>query len=388
MVSMIFLLLACGPVNRLQELDHKGRVLATGVATISEGNYSAFEAYEKLHRLPGYHLASRNTLRDAAGNISNALFSSQRDAQGNSHILAQMPDGQQTEIYVIAGRTYIYDKRYEGWLDPNTLPAAERTSQDILYRFEANQFSLPLQLLSQFGAVPTEANQEVIEGRAATRYELDYVIGQLTKTFAARRTNNSELEGAIWIDDETGALLRAEIRFYEDNASYPNQEFVLEISQIGNIAPIILPSPSINPQAVVSATATAQAWSALQMKIIYQDERVDFEVIPVQISQATGKLAGPTAHLLLALRRLPPRLLLQPEAELFLSQLRQQLSLSIPSQNMVVNSTGFQLEKIDRDAQTIDVIYFFEAALEDFSHVELILSGPGNPIFAPVPVSR
>jgi hypothetical protein len=388
MVFLILLVLACGPFNRLQELNHKGRVLATGVATISEGNYSAFEAYEKLYRLPGYHLESRNTIRDAAGNISNATVSSQRDAQGNTHTLAQMPDGQQIEIYVVAGRTYVYDSRYEGWLDPNTLPAAERTNQDILYRFEANQFSLPLQLLPQFGAVPTETNREVIEGRAAIRYELDYVIGQLTKTFAARLNNSAELEGAIWIDEETGALLKAEIRFYEDNATYPNQEFVLEISQIGNIAPINLPAPPISPQAVISATATAQAWSALQIKINYQDEPVDFEVIPVQISQAVGNSAKPTAHLLLSLRQLPPHLLVQPDTELFLTQLRRQLTLSIPSLNMIVNSTGFQIEKIDRDNQTIEVIYFFESALEDFNYVELILSGLGNPTFAPVPVSK
>jgi hypothetical protein len=79
-----------------------------------------------------------------------------------------------------------------------------------------------------------------------------------------------------------------------------------------------------------------------------------------------------------------------------LGQLREQLTLSIPERNLIVTSNGFRLADSgsqdltgqDLAGQELDleVFYFFNADLEDFSHIELILSGQGNPLFAPVPV--
>jgi hypothetical protein len=75
------------------------------------------------------------------------------------------------------------------------------------------------------------------------------------------------------------------------------------------------------------------------------------------------------------------------EAEPFLAQLGEQLTLSIPKKNLVVKSNGFQIETIDPENDALTVIYFFETELGDFSHVELILASPGNPVLAAVPVA-
>jgi hypothetical protein len=383
-VVLLLVLLACGPVEQLQELNHRARVLATGVATIREGNYSALDAYQNLDKLPGYHLESRTILRDGNGNVSTLLLIDKRDPQGNGYTLTQTSAGQQKELYIIEGHSYIYDPRYEGWVDTEAIAATGQEDSSSANSAEVVQLGLPLELLAQLGAVPRESGHEFIQGRSATRYELDYVIDQLAKTFAAKPANaRAVLQGVIWVDDETGALLRSEILLYENGLEQPRQEVVLEVSQIGNIAPIIAPTPIVNPGAIVSATATAQAWSALQIKLNYQGEPLSFELTPIQISQESSL----TARMQLLLRQLPPHLLSMTEAEPFLAQLGEQLTLSIPKKNLVVKSNGFQIETIDPENDALTVIYFFETELGDFSHVELILASPGNPVLAAVPVA-
>ena len=69
-------------------------------------------------------------------------------------------------------------------------------------------------------------------------------------------------------------------------------------------------------------------------------------------------------------------------------QLRQQLTLSIPQRNLIVTSGGFEVADSNAINRSLSVSYFFNADLEDFSHVELILSGQGNPVFVPVSVER
>jgi hypothetical protein len=285
---------------------------------------------------------------------------------------------------VVDSQHYIYDEEYQGWIE--TGPRLKVQSSPDAYWLAAGEFSLPIRLLSQFGAVPRKTSQEVVQGRQATRYDLDYVIGELTETFADKPGRAStDLQGTIWIDDETGALLRLEVFFYESKErEEPTQEFLLEVSQIGNITPIVSPAPVVDPEAIVSATATAQAWTALQVSVSYREELVQFELVPVQMQPGSG---GTGARMELILRRLPGQFLLEPEAEQFLTQLREQLRLSIPKNNLVVMSSGFQINQIDADHHLIEVVYFFDTSLEDFSHVELILSGSGNPLVAPVPVA-
>ena len=127
--ALLLLGLACGPLNRLQELTQKGRVLATGVAVMEEGNFLAFEAYEKLQRLPGYRLESRSTFRDRAGNLSTTMTTSDYDSRGNAYIITQTPDGQQQELYFVEGHTYIFDAEHEGWLDLGAVSPADRKTR-------------------------------------------------------------------------------------------------------------------------------------------------------------------------------------------------------------------------------------------------------------------
>ena len=86
------------------------------------------------------------------------------------------------------------------------------------------------------------------------------------------------------------------------------------------------------------------------------------------------------------LRQLPAKLFQKATQEPFLAELGQRLSLSIPQRNATAPSNSFRLEQSDADQRTLDILYFFQANLENFSHVELVLSGQGNPAFAPVPV--
>ena len=89
----------------------------------------------------------------------------------------------------------------------------------------------------------------------------------------------------------------------------------------------------------------------------------------------------------LVLRQLPPSIDSDPNLEAFLTQLEQQLKLSIPQHNLVVAGNGYRVDKIDLPAHSVEVVYFFGVDLEDLAHVELILAGPGNPIVAAVPVA-
>lgn len=386
-ILALLLLLACGPLNQLQELNRKGRALATGVAILGNGNYLAFEAYEKLNQLPGYRLESRNTIRDSAGNLSTYSIISRYDANGNVHTLIQTADGRQHEIYVVDGHTYTFEAKYNGWVDMGNIPPEEAPHPNSAIPTAWRQFSNPIQLLSQFGAVPTEAGQETLQNRPTTRYTLEYVAADLAQTFGNPPNRaTADLHGTLWVDNQTGALLKSEIFFYATNARQPSHEFLLETSQIGGIEPITTPEPVVNPAAVASATATAQAWSVLQMQLNYQGAPIAFKVVPLEIDPAANGIDR-NAQMHLVLRQLPQEVLAQADVEPFLTYLGQQLTLSIPRHNLVVTSSGFQIENVDTQKRSIEVIYQFEADLKDFSHVELILTGTGNPVFAPVPVA-
>ncbi len=374
--ALLLLLLACGPLDRLQELNRKGRVLATGVAIIDQGDYLAFEAYHNLKKLPGYQLESRTTLRDNNGALSTITTILQHDAQGNSYSVTQSPNGDRIETYIVDGRAYVYESTYKGWVEttPDSMPSGS----------PATSLTHPIRLISQLGAVPTKAGQETLQGRAATRYNLEYITAELAKTLGKGQSAGAvELHGTLWVDDQTGALLKSEILFYENNARQPSQEYLLETSQIGNIPPIAAPSPLVNPAAVVDATATAQAWSVLQVKLDHQGSIISFEVIPVEIGQHNS-----SAGMRLILRQLPANLLSEADAQAFLTRFGQQLKLSIPQQNLVTASAGFEAQSLSPQTQSIEVIYFFEVDLKELDHVELVLSSPGNPLFAAVPVAN
>ncbi len=385
-IIIALLLLACGPLNRLQDLNRKGRVLATGVAVIGKGNYLAFEAYEKLQRLPGYRLEDRSTVRDQAGNLSTLITIKEYDPQGNAYILTLTPDGQQNEIYFVDGHTYVFENQYDGWTDRGATTPAEAQQTGDSFPAELNRIENVMQLLPQFGAVPTEAGKETIQNRPVTRYELEYVTAELAETFGDQVDAVTNLHGTLWIDDQTGALLKSEIFLYDKESRQPRREFLLEVSEIGNIAPILPPSPVIDPAAIVAATATAQAWSVLQVTVQYQNQPISFELAPIRVSPASPDSPNLSAGMQISLRQLPSNLPLDTEAELFLEQLSLQLTLSIPEHNKMVTSSGFEIESIDSRTGSMEAVYFFDADLEDFSYVELIVARQGNPLFVPVPV--
>jgi hypothetical protein len=380
-VALLMFILACGPLSQLQTLNQKGRALATGVAVVGQGDYAAFEAYQKLNQLPGYRLENRAIFRDSAGVRSVFTSLSEHDAQGNIHIVSLSPDGRQDETFLIAGQTYVFEPKYNGWV--NVTGVSGQTGQPA----GVNQISRSIQLLAQFGAVPTPAGQEPIQGRPATRYKLEYIAAELAQALSNRpATSPVKLQGTLWVDNQTGALLRSELLFYESDARQPSQEFFLEVSDIGAIAAIGPPAPIVNPEAVVAATATAQAWTVQQVNLNYKNTPVAFELIPLEAGQLSAD-PTPKAQVNIMLRRLPPDFNLNTDLEPFLKFLQQQLSLSIPRQNLVAPSNNFQLESADEQNDTAQAAYFFEVNLGDYNHVELIIANPGNPIFVAVPVA-
>ena len=243
-----------------------------------------------------------------------------------------------------------------------------------------------MHLLTQFGAAPTESGHERLNNRPATRYRLGYVVTEMAEIFGQELADSPlDLRGTLWVDDETGVLLKSEILLYQGETNLPTQEFVLEISQINDLAPIEVPLPVVDPAAIVAATATAQAWTILDVRLDYRGEQVSFKVIPRQVTQIPNS-SPRRAEVQLLLRQLPDNLF--GELEPFLAQLREQLTLSIPKRNLVVTSSGYRLEISNRDEQIVNVVYLFNADLEEFSHAELIISGVGNPLFSPVPIEE
>ncbi len=383
-VALLLLLLACGPLDRLREVNQPENTLATRVALIDESSHLAPDAYQKIETLPGYHLENQTITWDSAGNQTRQITISDYDARGNVHTITHSLDGHKNELYIVEGRTYLFDEQYQGWLDLEDLPA--ETQQATPLRFNPESGFNMGQLLSQFAAIPVESGREQMAERRAIRYELQPIVAEMAEALGQEPTSSgSKPQGLLWIDEQSGALLKSNILLYEAGRLQPVQEYLLEISQIGQIEPITVPTPLINPAAVVAATATAQAWTVLNVVLDYREERLEFELIPVRISQLPN--ASPrSAEVQLILRHLPDHLFPEATLEPFLAHLREQMRLSIPKRNLVVTSSGFRLENSDAQNQTLTVHYLFNADLEDFDHIELILSGPGNPLFAPVPV--
>jgi hypothetical protein len=143
----------------------------------------------------------------------------------------------------------------------------------------------------------------------------------------------------------------------------------------------------VDPLAIVAATATAQAWTVLPVELEHQGTLINFEVIPLQITQTPTEPSG-QAEVRLILKQLPDHLFLGAKLEPFLVQLRHQMTLSLPRENLVVTSSGFRLDSSDSKEHRADVLYFFNADLTGFSHAELIIAVQGNPLIAPVPVER
>lgn len=383
---LLLTLLACGPADRLREFNRQRQALATGAAILDENNDLVAEAYRKMQRLPGYRLESRSIVQDSTGNRTLQLVVSEIDTQGNRHVLTQAGDGGQQEHYLVGDHTYMFEPQYDGWVEASAAgPIAAQPTGEALLTGPGSAGSV-VQLLTEFATVPVKSGREKLDDRAATRYKLQYIVPEIAKAFG-QDAAEIDLRGTLWVDDATGALLKSEILLYEGSTSLPAQEYLLEVSEIGLIEPIAVPTPVVDPVAIAAATATAEAWTVLNAELDFRGELIRFELIPVEVRQVPSS-SPRSAAMHLVLRQLPPRIFSESEREPFLVQLREQLSLSIPERNLIITSSGFQPASEDAQNQTLDVDYFFNADLETFGYIELIFSQPGNPYFVPVPVER
>jgi hypothetical protein len=383
---LLLILLACGPADRLREFNRQRQAAATGAAILDENNDLVAEAYRKMQRLPGYRLESRSIIQDGTGNRTVQVVVSEVDAQGNRHVLTQAGDGGQQEHYLVDGHTYVFEAQYDGWIEASSAgSAAAQPAGEALLTGPGSVGSV-VQLLTEFATVPAKSGRETLDDRAATRYKLQYIVPEIAEAFG-RDAAEIDLRGTLWVDDATGALLKSEILLYVDSTSLPAQEYLLEVSEIGRIEPIAVPTPVVDPAAIVAATATAEVWTVLNAKLDFRGESIRFELIPVEVRQVPDS-SPRSAAMHITLRQVPQQIFSEGEQEPFLVQLREQLSLSIPERNLIITSSGFQPVDEDAQNQTLEVTYFFNADLETFGHVELIFSQPGNPYFVPVPVER
>jgi hypothetical protein len=369
---LLLMTLACGPLYRLQEFNRQNQVTPTATSPTGKKNeLNIAAAFAKTQTLPGYRFEHQHIFRDDDRQIKLAT-SGEVDSWGNLYLLDQSSEGQTQETFVIDDRVYEFSSKYQGWInstDPSDLDdniIADLTSVKKI-----------IQLTTHAGTVPIEIKQETLLNRRTRRYSVaDTVQSDQTQV---------DLRGTLWIDDETGAIIKLELFLYRDSDSLPAEEFILSIDNIGNVETITIPSPVVNPTTADAATETAQSQQALPAKMNYQGEIIKFDVIPMKAIRLLNS-APRQAEIVLMLNRLPGNLFLEESFDPFLAQLREQLTLSIPEQNLVVTSAGYQLADKNPINRTLKVSFTFNADLENQSHVELILAGPGNPIIMPVPV--
>jgi hypothetical protein len=357
-------------------LNRSRQILATLETMVEEGDRPALTAYQRLHKLPGYQLEGRHIIRTKDGDETVNQISTTYDENGNSHTVRHGAAGQTDESYLVGGRLYYFDPQQQIWVE------AENASGD----YGNIDYQFPFHWLGQMGIIPTATGQDTIAQRPATRYSLRSIMSELMGAVGQPdAAPTSRLQGTLWVDEETGALLKSELLLFENGSSQPIQEFALEVVKVGDIAPIEAPSSAASPGAAIAATATAQAWSAVQVTLNLrdQDQPTTFALIPVEIRQLNPGLAS----LQIILQQLPANVLVSPELDSFLDELEKRLTLSIPQNNLTTASMQYQLEEVDPIQTRLTVRYSFNADLDNFDHVELIITGSGNPIFAPVPVA-
>lgn len=374
-------LLACTSLSRLSLVNQS----EPAGEVVEEQPGLMLESYEKLRRLPGYRLESQRIIQNQPGQLAKLIMITEQDKQGNSHSWITTPEGQELEQVVVAGHAYIFETQHNGWVDLAEA-ADEPSPAGELYTASLAQLVEPVQRLSQLGLVPVKIGQESWQNRVVTRYQVQDIGVDLGAALGAGvEQTPMELQGTLLIDQDTGALLKLELLFYEDKARQPSQELLLQVTQIGRIKPVSMPSPVVSPAAMVAATATAQAWLTFPAELDYLGKPVTFEIIPLK-TQSSKNISELEMQFLL--RRLPAHLLQGTQAELFLDYLQQRLQLSLPEHNLVLLSHTFRLDHIDTQQGSVEATFFFEVDLAEFDQVELILAGSGNPLLMTAPVER
>jgi len=379
--------LACTLPTQLVTLDKPVEESpATKIAGLNRNHQLATEAYAKIDTLASYRQEIQQRLLEPDGGSAEIMLIKERDAAGNLHLTLNSAAGQPQEIYIVEGQAYSYDSDYEGWVAV-ALPATNGLGQWLGQRGIGAEFNEnPAQILAQFGAVPGQASQGTWAGRPARYYELAHIMTEMAAAFDQPIDSLVlNLKGGLWIDEATGALLKSEFALIEEATGQERQHYRLELTEINILPAITLPGPVVDPAAIVAATATAQVWTNLVGEMNFRGTPVTFELIPLTASQRPDS-SPLQAEVQILIRQLPDHILRPDNIDPFLTQLRQQLTLSLPRRNLIVTSSGYQGEQVNPETSSLTVVYTFNADLEDFDRAELIFAGPGNPQFAPVPV--
>ncbi|MEM7343868.1 MAG: hypothetical protein AAF485_06465 [Chloroflexota bacterium] len=388
-ILIILVTMACSPLTQLRTLtqSQEQQDLATRTTIINENSNLAIEAYNHLSLLPGYRQEMLITWRDGSGALVNQLVTTRYDTMGQSHTLYQLQEDGYHEFYVIDEQTYTFNPPHQGWVNLGSIsPIAAYQQEQNLGPAGLWLTDNPFQLLTQLGVIPTQVGQEIIEGRAVIRYELQPIMAEIAEIVGQTSlTAPTNVNGTLWLDNETQAVIKAEIFVYDQESTQPSQTVSLQIHDIGAIEPIVQPSPIIDINAVVAATSTAEAWVAFPIEIIYKGTPIPFEMVPLNVAVVPNSSPS-SLQVYLVLRQIPNDLMTDLHIEPFLAQLRQQLTLSIPEENLIVTSSGFELGQYEAASNTLNVSFFFNAALETQNHIELIVAQAGNPLFVPIPV--
>lgn len=369
----VFSTLTCGALLRLPNLTPSDSSnLATRLAVLAEGQQLTSQAYNNLQRLPSYRLESQLMLRDPSGTELTQRVIHTYDEWGNIHTVVLLPTGLPVEMYYINGNTYVYREASQGWIDLGAISPMAAQHQDYLPPVGLlDGVAAPVAVLTQVGLTPIETGRESLNGRVVTHYRLTALTADLVQQMGHDVTDPTHnVNGSLWIDDRTGALLQAEFSFNSDDRG--QQSYRLEVSDIGQVTAFTIPTPLVDPEINVAATATAQAMLALDVSMDYNGQALNFILTPVSVASFS-----PTQAEMLVLVSPPPAI----ETESFLEVLRGNLRLSLPTQNLVVTSTGFRLDS--RESQ-LSVYYTFDVDLTGLDRVELLVAGRGNPLLAPV----
>jgi hypothetical protein len=181
--------------------------------------------------LPSFALAVSESMPSASG--TNSLATLQAEVQGTNVHFVLDSGGKKTEAYLFEGKEYEV-------VGGKTQPGSAMLSATwALWQLD------PLTILSAVGMAGPQAEAgTTLEGRQVDVYSVDNTglggTGQ-DSSFGLLPYSITSIQGTVWIDHETGALLKADLTFEADvrkpgessPSGHGKGEFHLAVSQIG-----------------------------------------------------------------------------------------------------------------------------------------------------------